>query len=334
METPKKNIKYEYVNSIQNTKEYSHNMLTTLPTTHSASSMSTVATNSHIVASYDSEDEWVDTDDAVAVPKTPHTVELPSFKFSELKDIRRTISLINFIQDENGNTLFRDEPVHKKYPGIRFDSKMASYDSLFVMLVLYFENSERVAVRVPDIKTKKMTPIRRRAGLFVCPQEISNNTIEFKKKCVDKKSGHDTAFELGVNYRSHTSGIPSQFAFVLVPFHNGQFLVEEAGRSDKFYVKSKRQERFLPQNGRNKRFKTNAETLRIETNIKAAQDIYETLQQRLRVVQHDNAEYTKLMSSVRTVLTLMPDGPVKIGLTYGARSLNTENDANARGVTL
>jgi len=309
-------------------------MLTTLPTTHSVSIMSTIATASHPTVSNDSEDEWMDTDDVVVVPKTMHTVQCPSFKFSEMKDIPRTITLVNFTQDSNGNTLFRDEPVHKKYPGIRFNSKMASYDSVLVMLVLYFENSERVSVRVPDIKTKKMNPIRRRVGLIVCPQEISNNTLEFKKKCVDKKSGRDTAFELGVNYRSHTSGIPSQFAFVLVPFQNGQFLVQEAGRSDKFYVKSKRQERFLPQNGRNKRFKTNTETLRIETNIKAAQDICETLQQRLRVVQHDNAEYTKLMSSVRTVLTLMPDGPVKIGLSYGARSLNIENDASSADVTL
>ena len=78
----------------------------------------------------------------------------------------------------------------------------------------------------------------------------------------------------------------------------------------------------------------NTETLRIETNIKAAQDIYETLRQRLKVVQHDNAEYTKLMSSVRTVLTLMPDGPVKIGMTYGARSLNTESEAKHGTVTL
>jgi hypothetical protein len=149
---------------------------------------------------------------------------------------------------------------------------------------------------------------------------------------VDKKSGHDTAFELGVNYRSHTNGIPSQFAFVLVPFQNGQFLVKEAGRSDKFYVKSKRQQRFLPNNGQSKRPKLNTTTLRIETNIKAAQDIYETLRQRMRVVQHDNAEYVKLMSSVRTVLTLMPDGPVKIGLSYGARPLHTDTDVNTVGL--
>jgi hypothetical protein len=177
-----------------------------------------------------------------------------------------------------------------------------------------------------------MVSIRRSTGLFVSPQEISNNTLEFKKKCVDKKSGHDTAFELGVNYRSHTNGIPSQFAFVLVPFQNGQFLVREAERSDKFYVKSKRQERFLPNNGRNKRPKLNTATLRIETNIKAAEDIYETLRQRLRVVQHDNVEYVKLMSSVRTVLTLMPGGAVKIGLSYGSRTLNTESDATTVGL--
>jgi len=307
-------------------------MLTTLQTNHIATTMPTTTTFSKPMVSYDSEDEWMDTDDVVVVPKTLHTVECPSFKFSEMKDIDRNITLVNFIKDENGNTLFRDEPVHKKYPGIRFNSRMASFDSVLVMLVLYFENSERVAVRVPDIKTKKMNPIRRNAGLFVSPQEISNNTLEFKKKCVDKKSGHDTAFELGVNYRSHTNGIPSQFAFVLVPFQNGQFLVQEAGRSDKFYVKSKRQQRFLPNNGQSKRPKLNTATLRIETNIKAAQDIYETLRQRMRVVQHDNAEYVKLMSSVRTVLTLMPDGPVKIGLSYGARPLHTDTDVNTVGL--
>ena len=289
---------------------------------------------SNSTPSYDSEDEWVDTDDVVSVPKTPHAAQCPSFNFADLKTMTRCITLVNFIQDGNGNTLFRDEPVRKQYPGIRFNSKMASYDSVLVRLVLYYENSEGVAVRVPDIKTKKMSPIRRSDGLVVSPQECESNTIEFKKKCTNKKSGRDTAFELGINYQSHTNGIPSQFAFVLVPFHNGRFLVGEAGRSDKFYVKSKRQERFLPHNGRSKRLKKNTETLRVETNIKAAQDIHDTLRQRLRVVQHDNAEYMKLMSSVRTVLTLMPDGPVKIGLSYGSRSLNTENDASTSDVTL
>ena len=302
---------------------------------------STRVTMSNSMPLYDSEDEWVDTDDVETVPKTPHAAQCPSFNFADLKNMPRCVTLVNFIKDGNGNTLFRDEPVRKQYPGIRFNSKMASYDSVLVRLVLYYENSEGVAVRVPDIKTKKMSPIRRSDGpirrsdgLVVSPQECESNTIEFKKKCMNKKSGRDTAFELGVNYQSHTNGIPSQFAFVLVPFHNGRFLVGEAGRSDKFYVKSKRQERFLPHNGRSKRLKKNTETLRVETNIKAAQDIYETLRQRLRVVQHDNAEYMKLMASVRTVLTLMPEGPVKIGLTYGSRSLNTENDAKTRGVTL
>tara|TARA_B110000091_G_scaffold213563_1_gene263353 strand:+ start:155 stop:1081 length:927 start_codon:yes stop_codon:yes gene_type:complete len=295
---------------------------------------STRANMTEMMPPYDPEDEWVDTDDIVSVPKTPHAAQCPSFNFADLKNMPMCITLVNFVKDGNGNTLFRDEPVRKQYPGIRFNSKMASYDSVLVRLVLYYENSEGVAVRVPDIKTKQMSPIRRSDGLVVSPQECGSNTIEFKKKCMNKKSGHDTAFELGVNYQSHTNGIPSQFAFVLVPFQNGRFLVGEAGRSEKFYVKSKRQERFLPHNSRSKRPKKNTEALRVETNIKAAQDIHDTLRQRLRVVQHDNAEYMKLMSSVRTVLTLMPDGPVKIGLSYGSRSLNTENDANTRGVTL
>lgn len=297
-------------------------------TTHPTPTAPNIVPHPKPMVSYESEDDWMDTDDVAEVPKTVHTVECPTFKFSELKDIPCSVALMNFTENCHVPTLFRDEPVHKKYPGISLNSKMASYDSIFVMLVLYFENSERVTVRVPDIKTKKMVPIRRSTGLFVSPKEISNSVIEFKKKCVDKKSGRDTAFELGVNYRSHTQGIPSQFAFVLVPFQNGKFLTEEAGRSDKFYVKSKRQERFLPQNGRTKRPKKNTETLRIETNIKAAQDIYEALRQRLKVVQHDNAEYVKMMSSVRTVLPLMPDGPVKIGLAYGARTLITENEVS------
>lgn len=36
---------------------------------------------------------------------------------------------------------------------------------------------------------------------------------------------------MGINYSSHSNGVPSQFVFVLIPFHNGKLAMDSAERS-------------------------------------------------------------------------------------------------------
>jgi hypothetical protein len=291
-------------------------------------------TTTHVTAAVmvpdDPEDDWVDTDDLDKASKTVENISCPNWTFSRLKDVPKGLSLVNFVHDEKGHTLYRDEPVSKCYPGLRLSDKLASYSSLFVSVLLYFENSHRVLVRVPDIKSR--TPhrlhLRRATGVFLSPQELDHTTISFKKKCVDNNSGLDTAFELGVNYSSHTRGIPSQFVFVVVPFHNGQLLLHEAERSHKFYVKSKRQQRFLTSSSNNKRYKKNTETLRLETDIQAARDIVTALRQELVLSRHICNEYAQLMLAVKNALPSLPEGAVKIGLLHGTRTKSLQQVAS------
>jgi hypothetical protein len=276
------------------------------------------------MVSDDSEDEW---EDSEPIKNDPQQVSCPTFSFHQLQQLPERTELCNFIVDANGHTLYRDEPyTNKQYPGLCLHSKMAAEKSIYVTQVLYFENSEHVPVRVPDIKSKHVVQLRQDNGMFIECGSISNKTIFFKKKCVDKKTGHDTAFELGVNYTSHTMGIPAQFAFVVVPFRNGVFQLDQAERSQKFFVKSKRQERFLPHS--KKQRKQNVEHLKLETDIQAARETYKHLLCAFQSVQHDNSEYAKIMSTVKSVLPLMPNGAVRIGLAHGSRPMNNESLVN------
>ena len=289
---------------------------------------STLQNKESIMLSEESEDEWIDTDD-VEKPSAVHDKpiplknkipEYPGMTFAQVSQLPAKTSLQNFAS-EPCHTLYRDEPyVDKKYPGLRLSPQMSSYKHLYIRQVLYYPNSKFVRVRVPDIKSKTVEIQREVNGIFVLTKSVPNNTIFFKKKCIDKKSGTDTAFELGVNYTSHTSGLPSQFVFVVVPFVDGKFLMNLAERSEKFYVKSKRQERFLPHS--KKKHKKNVEHLKIATDIQAAQETLAILQQQLHELHHDNDEYSKIVAGVKAVLPLMSSGAVQIGLAHGTRSTN------------
>jgi len=289
----------------------------------------------------ESEDEWVDSDELKSpissifnkIPKsapivnaTIEDVICPCLEFEKVRNIPVSDMLVNFVHDANVNTLYRDEPVNKQYPGLRLSSKMSQFKNVFVYISLFFENSQRVHVRVPDIKSKTIFRLRRENGVFISPSNLENSHLYFKKKSVNKKTGQDNAFELGINYSSHTNGVPSQFVFVLIPFHNGKLALDSAERSEQFYVKSKRQERFLNTNG-SKRIKKSTESLKIETDIQSANEIYKELQQKLRNVQHDNDSFLNMVKMVRNVLPQMPDGAVKIGLQYGSREIVTEDIA-------
>jgi len=289
----------------------------------------------------DSEDEWVDTDElqmaipvlskeipknAPIVKNTIENVDCPCLEFDNVRKIPVSDMLVNFVHDANGNTLYRDEPVKKEYPALRLSNKMSQFQKVFVCISLFFENSQRVLVRVPDIKSKTIFRLRRENGIFISPSDLEKSHLYFKKKCVNKKTGQDNAFELGINYSSHTNGVPSQFVFVLIPFHNGKLAMDSAERSEKFYVKSKRQERFLNTNS-NKRIKKSTEALKIETDIQSAKEIYNELLQKLKNVQHDKIQYLNMVQMVQDTLPQMPECAVKIGLQYGSRAIVTEDIA-------
>jgi len=313
--------------------------------------MSTIIGNTDnlTMGSDESEDEWVCNDEVNSLstsPVAPSAVgftfkqlqeldnlpECPKIDFEQLQAMDETLYLQNFINDTTGFTLYRDEPyVNKQYPGLELSSLASEVGHVFIAIVLYFTNGNRVPVRVPDIKSskkksKQVKTVRHQNGLFVDISTLHNNTIFFKKKSVDKQNGNDTAFELGKDYSSHTMGVPSQFVFYAVPFVNGTFVTEKAQRSQKFFVKSKRQERFLPQS--KKRRKKNVEHLKIITDIEAAEETYRALVDKLAALQYDNQEYTKILSTVKSVLPLMRNGAVHIALTHGTRPMFNDNTIN------
>lgn len=315
-------------------------MSTTTTTTSTAKHPSYVPT----MGSDESEDEWEESDTPASSELPPRASSLPIrsplakasaqefsscplFSFSQLQAMPANLRLHNFIHDANGYTLYRDEPYrNKQYPGLQLTSETLSEDTVHISMALYYQNGNRVPVRVPDVKSKKNKMVRQKSGVFIERSTIENNRVFFKKKSVNKKSGQDEAFELGVNYSSHTMGVPSQFVFLAIPVQNGRFLMEKAQRSPKFYVKSKRQERHLPQS--KKRRTKNVEHLRINTDIQAAERTYNILLAQFNSLQHDNREYNKILSTVKNVLPLMPSGAVQLGLAHATRPMFNENIVN------
>lgn len=315
--------------------------MSTIPTTQTSTMTSPQPNYEATMGSDESEDDWEDSDTDNDTGEAPHQLQtpdgfkssdgsqtsIPNFTFQQLQAMNEKLRLKHFIHDANGFTLYRDEPyVNKQYPGLEMNSEMFVGESVYITQALYYKNGNRVPVRVPDVKSKKIILVRNETGMFLETKTVPNNCVFFKKKAIDKKTGKDAAFELGINYSSHTMGVPSQFVFVAIPVQNGVLMLDKAQRSPKFYVKSKRQERFLPQS--KKRRKKNVEHLRINTDIQAAERTYNILLASLTSLQHDNREYTKILSTVKSVLPLMPNGAVHIALVHGTRPMFNENIVN------
>lgn len=266
---------------------------------------------------WSSEDEWNDSAHVEPVQSRPEVprvniedAKVPVWPQDRLESLPVQLSLIHFIHDETGHALFRCEPANKHYPGISFDQARSSKAHVSVRL---FNSKSQVQMRTPDIKTKGLEYIRTKSGIIV----DSKGTIHFKKKCLDKHTKKDLAFELGKSYLSHTGGITPQFVFVAVPFENGAYAQDKAFRSPPFRVFSKRQERFLQH--KHKRQKTNVEIEKLNTDIDDAETTKRSLTQELRRLKFMSRENQVFFDEMRNMLHLIQNPTVKTALQYALR---------------
>jgi hypothetical protein len=273
-------------------------------------------------------DEWEgsDTDSeaqslTVVVTDTIDTVPLPTYSKAEREKMPTTLQLLNVIKTKNTFCLYRCEPANKKYPGIRIPSSFAGVGAVMVSIELHNAVGEPVRTRLPNFKSKGLTSTRRKDVVFIVRPKT--DIIYFKKKCQDKYSGNDAAFELGGGFSSHTGEITPQFTIVMTPFVKGEIVLERAVRTPKFHVFSKRQDRHTVRT--KKRHKKNTEILKMDTNIREATTTLEALKQELSGLRHRTKTAERINVQIRQMAEGLLDGPIKIALMYGTRTQQSNN---------
>ena len=272
---------------------------------------------------WSSEDEWEDSEPSEPLQtRNPTKIEdalVPSWTQDKLESLPIQLTLINYVEDETGYALFRCEPANKCYPGIAFGATSVGQVHLTVHLL---NSTSHVQMRTPDIKTKRLPHTRVQNGLVFG----TKGSIHFKKKCLDKQTKKDIAFELGKSYLSHTGGITPQFVFVAVPFENGSYVKSKAFRSPAFRVFSKRQERFLEHI--QKRQKKNVEIEKLDTDILDAETTLRCLAQELQRQTFMDHEMVKFFNEIRSNVDRITDPTAKTALQYALRHIESSEVAN------
>ena len=306
------------------------------------------------------EDEWEDVVGAAAVAKTPtigpqiqarverapshgdlmarfSATEPPVFTQDQLSGLAEGVPLENFLQTPSGWALMRCESasraVHStdgtttkvvEYPGFLVSAKLRGFPYLWVTVELY-NGTHKAVMRTPDLKMRPAPwHCRRGEGLMVRTSDKMAR-VTFKKKCVHKPTGKDLAFELGKKYDSYTDGATPQFVFVVVPF-DGRFRVEDAVRSPKFQVKSKRQERFLQP--ANKRRKLNPQLAKLDTDIASARQTLKSLQAERRRLDIVASKYRGCFEQVKALIPHMHNKTLRLALAFALQDDKAEDSAS------
>ena len=269
-------------------------------------------------------DEWEDSDEwpAVNVPMaTMDNVAIPTYSKPIRETMPTTLQLLNVIKTKNTFCLYRCEPANKEYPGVRIPAAFSNDEAIMVSIELHNAVGTPVRTRLPNLKSKGFTSKRREDVVFIIRPKT--DIIYFKKKCQDKRTGKDTAFELGGGFSSHTGEITPQFTIVMVPFVKGKIVMERAVRTSKFHVFSKRQDRHTART--KKRHKKNTEILKMDTNIREATITLQALRQDLISLRHHTSMAERVNVQIRKMTAELPQGPIKIALQYGTRTQQSNN---------
>jgi len=276
---------------------------------------------------YDSGSGWSsdeESDDSAshdALPRVPEAAQnriedatVPTWSWAALDQMPETLTLVNFVQQIWGYALFRCEPANKQYPGIAFGA--TTFEKAHVSVHLKNSKSS-VTMRTPEVKTKGLEYTRLESGLVVRPEGV----IHFKKKCLDKKTKKDLAFELGKRYLSFTGENTPEFVFVVVPFENGAYAPNKAFRSPAFHVFSKRQARFLQH--KHKRQKKNVEIEQMDTDIHDAETTLRSLEETLDRHVVANQQMNAFFDEMRADIHRITNETAKTALEYALRHVQS-----------
>lgn len=274
---------------------------------------------------WSSDDGWGDFEPLQpiqSVPAVPQTriedATVPTWSQAALEKLPELLSLVNFVENIWGYSLFRCEPANKQYPGIAFGA--TTFQSAHVSVQL--KNTKScVHMRTPDIKDRGLQHTRLDSGIVVRPEGV----IHFKKKCLDKQTKKDLAFELGKGYLSFTGDNEPEFVFVVVPFENGAYVPSKAFRSPPFRVFSKRQQRFLGH--KHKRQKRNVEIQKMDTDLHDAVTTLRALDQTLQRETFLNQQMLAFFDDMRAAIHSVQDATAKTALEYALRQMQTSEVA-------
>jgi len=299
-----------------------------------------------------SDDEWVDSGHVDGSGPAPHDAPtnmvasgatesavspswVPIFSSGDRENMSVDLELLNSVQSKNTACIYRCEPANKHYPGIRIPERLKTARTLMLTIELHNAVGAPKRTRMPDFKTKGLKfercvgpgqrppPGEQPSKDVVFLKQPFPDVVHFKKKCQDKITHKDIAFELGGGFVSHTGEITPQFTIVATPFIGNKLCVEQAARTEKFHVFSKRQDRFMVRT--KKRRKKNTEILRKETNIKEAEVVLKSLEQKLQTEKLRNDIISSSLREIRLRSAKLPSGPMKIAIEYATRQLESDD---------
>lgn len=290
-----------------------------------------------------SDSEWVD-DVLESIGANPEkrevekrVVSLPSLSILERENIPQKLRLENFCENESGSTsesgreLRRDEAIRGKWPGVS-GLKDVYKDKEQVHLYTFLWNSNKeVQTRTPDIKQTQGSFIERAREKEKCAvlDLGDRDTIYFKKKCIrqikcektGKVENMDVGFELSGDFAAYTAGKP-YFCFVAVPWDNGYF-IDRAVRSQPFFVRSKRQGRYL--NPKKRKTRKWAEIQKLETDKRNAKTTLQELNEKITHYDFANSATDAFFELLRVHIPHVRNDTARTALEFALRATK-END--------
>jgi len=287
------------------------------------------------VSDYDSgsDSEWVDTMlGAIGANPEKRVHSFPSFSMREREKLPQKLRLENFCDNESGSTsesgkeLRRDEAIRNKWPGVSGLGSVCRHGEQLHLYTFLWNSTKEVRTRTPDIKQTLNSCIERARKKEKCAvlNLGDRDTIYFKKKCIRQmkceKSGKvetvDVGFELSGDFAAFTSGKP-YFCFVAVPWNNGYY-TDRAVRSQPFFVRSKRQGRYL--NPKKRKTQKWAEVQKLETDKRNAETTLQELNVEITHYDFANSATDAFFEALRAYIPHVENDTARTALEFALRT--------------
>jgi hypothetical protein len=209
---------------------------------------------------------------------------------------------------ENGvHHVYRNE---KHTNGGQFAFTMPSefeYTEFHVKLKLFHEGTESVDVPMPAVSKERRLRTCVNGGIILNNRELQGNTIALTK--YQTKYGVQLGIRPGSDFNTYTKAKFPEFVLQVIPMMGGKYLMDEAICSPSFVLKSKRQQRFLPESKRASNCKRKREigiTNGLRTTDKNADDTIARLKRELQRYQAECAIVKEHFEDIQNQLSGQP----------------------------
>jgi hypothetical protein len=238
----------------------------------------------------------------------------------QLRQMEFSINLTAGFETENGvHHVYRNE---KHNNGGQFAFTMPSefeYTKFHAKLKLFHEGTESVAVPMPAVSKEHRLRTSVNGGIILNSQELQGNTIALTK--YQTKYKVQLGIRPGSDFNTYTKAKFPEFVLQVIPMMGDKYLMDDAIRSPSFVLKSKRQQRFLPESKRASNCKRRREigiTNGLHTTAKNADDTIARLRNELKRSQADIAIVKNHFEDIQNQLSGQPSTALSIGLLFGS----------------